>query len=177
MEHGGVGAERSSLDILFNAEFLHSQLFWVAVSFAVLMVVVVFKALPAMVAMLDERANKISKDLTDAEKARESAEKSFANYEAKLAKAQEEAADIISKSRDDAKALVGAKMAKMDVDIARKREDANKAIEASKQKAMRDLQGQVAEIAVQVTEKLLSEMVDSKKAQAITNKAVKQLLN
>ncbi|MFZ2620510.1 MAG: F0F1 ATP synthase subunit B [Alphaproteobacteria bacterium] len=166
----------AGLDI-FNAAYLHSQVFWTGVSFAFMALILVWKVLPAVTQALDARADKIRGDLSTAEEKRREAEAAMAEYTAKLAKAKEEAMDIVNTARNDAKAMVDARMGELERDIAKRREAAQEAIEATKAQAMKDLQSQVAEIAVQVTEKLLAIHVDTKKAEAITDKAVKDLMH
>jgi F-type H+-transporting ATPase subunit b len=162
---------------LFNSAYLHSQIFWTALSFAIMMAVLAWKGLPAITKILDERAERIRTDLATAEQQRLAAEKALADYEAKLAKAKDEAAGIVNTARTEAKALIDARMAELEQEIARRREEAKASINATKAQAMKELQGQVADLAVQVTEQLLAESVDAKKAKTLTDKAVKELVN
>ncbi len=162
---------------LFNMAFLHSQVFWTGVSFCLLLIVMAWKVLPAITAALDERADKIRTDLTSAEESRRKAELSLAAYEEKLAKAKDEAASIINIARVEAKNLVDERLKELDEEMSRKRDDAAKSIDAARASAMKDLQAQVATLTVQVTEKLLAESLDAKKAEALTSAAIKDLAN
>jgi F-type H+-transporting ATPase subunit b len=160
---------------LFNSAYLHSQIFWTAVSFAVMMAVLAWKGLPAITRILDARAEQIRTDLATAEQQRLAAEKALADYEAKLAKAKDEAAGIVNTARAEAKALVDARMGELEQEIARRREDAKASINATKAQAMKELQGQVADLALKVTEQLLATNLDAKKAKVLTDQAVKDL--
>ncbi|MDD9911945.1 MAG: F0F1 ATP synthase subunit B [Alphaproteobacteria bacterium] len=162
---------------LFNTAFLHSQIFWTAVAFGLMMFIMAWKVLPVITAILDERAERIRNDLDTADAKRQEAELSLAAYEKKLAEAKGEASDIVSEARVEAKKLVDARLGELEDELKRRRDEATKAIEATKAQAMKELQGQVAELAVQVTEKLLTESVDAKKAEKLTNQAVKNLVN
>ena len=162
---------------LFNSAFLHSQVFWTGVAFAFMLFIMVWKVLPAITAILDERATRIKDDLDTADSKRAEAEKTLLAYETKLAKAKDETAEMLSIARQEAKKLVDTRLAELEEELKRRREDATKALEATKAQAMKELQAQVAALAVDVTEKLLAESVDAKKAAKLTDDAVKSIVN
>lgn len=160
---------------IFNTAHLHSQLFWTGLSFFIMLGILWWKVLPAITKMLDERAAKIGGDIKGAETARMDAEKALAKYEAKLAKAKDEATAILSTARADAKAMIDSKLAEAEAEITKKKEDAKQSISAAKTQAMKELEGTVTNLAIKITETLLQETVDSKKAQKLTDAAVKEL--
>lgn len=162
---------------LFAVEFLHSQIFWVAVAFAVLLGIMSKFVVPAVAAVLDARIAQVKGDLNAAESARAEAQKVLAEYQAQMAAARKEAATLVSTSRAEAEALAAQRMAQVDADIARKTDDARKAIEAAKAEAMRSIRSEVAEVAVAMTEKLLGQTVDAKLAAKLTDEALKKSIN
>lgn len=162
---------------LLSTEFLHSQEFWTAVAFAVLLGVMAKFVVPAVAAVLDARAAQIKGDLDAATKQRAEAESILADYQAQLAKARKEAGEIVSKARADAEALAAERVKQAEADIGRKAEEARKSIEAAKHQALRDVQAEVAGVAVQVAETLLSEKLDAKQAAKLTDAALKRGLN
>lgn len=162
---------------LFAVEFLHSQIFWVAVAFAVLLGVMSKFVVPAVAAVLDARIAQVKGDLNAAEAARAEAHKVLAEYQTQMAAARKEAATLVSTARAEAEALAAQRLAQMEADIARKGEDARKSIEAAKAEAMRSVRAEVAEVAVAMAEKLLAQTVDTKLAVKLTDEALKKSVN
>ena len=72
------------------------QLFWLAVSFAILYVLMAYVALPAVRRTQDNRADTIAADLKAAEQANEQAKAMMAKYEKALADARAEAQGTIA---------------------------------------------------------------------------------
>lgn len=162
---------------LLSTEFLHSQEFWTAVAFLILLGIISRFVVPAVTAVLDARAAQIKGDLDSATRQRAEAEKVLAEYQAQLAKARKEAGEIVSKARADAEALAAERIKQMEADIGRKADDARKSIDAAKQQALREVQTEVAGVAMQVAETLLGEKVDAKTASRLTEQALKRGLN
>jgi F-type H+-transporting ATPase subunit b len=162
---------------LFSTEFLHSQIFWTAVAFAVLLGIISRFVVPAVNAVLDARAAAIKADLDSAAKHRVEAEKTLADYSAQLAQARKEAAEVVSRARAEAEAMSAQRLKEVEAEIARKGEAARHAIEAAKAEAMRGLHAEVANLALNVAETLLAEKVDAKQATKLTDAALKRGLN
>lgn len=162
---------------LFATEFLHSQLFWTAVSFTILLLMMAKFVVPALTKVLDARALQISDDLASAEEHRVQAEKLLADYEAKLNKAKQEAAGIVTDARNEAQDLINGRTAELEAELKRKADKAAQSIETAKQNALKEVQAEVAQLTVQLAEKLIGDTVDAKKAQTLTDKALKNLVN
>jgi F-type H+-transporting ATPase subunit b len=162
---------------LFVLEYLHSQYFWTTVAFLILLGVMSKFVVPSVLGVLDARAAKIAADLDAAERGRLQAEGTLAEYAAQLAQAKKEAAEIVSRARAESEALANERTKQVEADLARKAEDARKSIEAARDEAMRNVQKDIAEIAVQVANKLLEASVDSKVAASLTDKALAKGLN
>lgn len=162
---------------LFGTEYLISTYFWTTVSFLFLLAIIVWKFLPAINAVLDERAERVRNDLAHAESQREAAERTLAEYQKQLADAKTEAAGVISKARDEAAAMMATKTKELEAELAKKAEDASKSIAETRAAALRDIQGEVAKLTLIATEKLLGTAVDAKKAESITRDAIKDLVN
>src|SRR4029079_16224151 len=94
---------------------------WVAVAFVILMVVFgyvgVFKS--AMTA-LDHRADRIKAELADATTLKVHAAKVLADYKARSATAEREAADIIANAKAEAERIATEAKAKMEDFVARR---------------------------------------------------------
>lgn len=162
---------------LFNQSYLYSQIFWTAISFGILMLVLVWKVVPQLTRVLDERIQQVEADMKQAEEAHRQAEDMRREYEAQLTAAKQEAAEIVNIARQQAKAMVDEKMAEVDAELNRKRDDARQSIEASREKAMKSLQADVASMVASAAQHLLGDTVDGKKAEKYTDESLKRFLN
>lgn len=162
---------------LFPTEFLHSQVFWTGVAFAILLAVMVKFVVPAVDAVLAARAAQIKGDLDAASRERGEAAKLLAGYQEQMAKAKKEAADMVTQARAEAEALANDRIKQVEAELARKTEDARKAIDAAKAQALREVEAGVAALAVDIAEKLVAEKMDTKLAAKLTDKALKNGLN
>ena len=162
---------------LFVLDYLHSQYFWTTTAFLILLGVMWRFVVPAVLGALDARAAQIAGDLDAAERGRLQAEGTLAEYAAQLAQAKKEAAELVSRARAEAEALANERIKQVEADLSRKAEEARKSIEAARHEALRSVQKDVADIAVQVAQKLLDTTMDAKLAASLTDKAMAKGLN
>ena len=154
---------------------------WVAIAFVILMVVFgylgVFKS--AMTA-LDHRAERIKAELDDAQRLKQEAAKVLADYKARTASAEREAAEIIANARSEAERIATEAKAKMEDFVARRTKTAENKIALAEAQALADVRAAAAEAAVQAASTILSQSVkgqvaDDLLARGITE--VRQKLN
>lgn len=111
--------------------------------------------------MLDERRNKIAKGLEDAESAARDRELAQAEREAAVAEARKEAQALIARAgkiaEDSRNEIVSAARAEAEKLTARAREE----ITAEKERAMAELRGHVADLALAAAGKLVRQEMDA----------------
>ena len=90
---------------LFDFTFLHSQMFWLALCFFVLLGFLQKFAIPSIAKSLDARAEQIKQDLKDAEDLRNQAQEMLEDYTKKMEKANNQADKILKQAKEDAKKL------------------------------------------------------------------------
>lgn len=155
--------------------------FWVAVAFVILMVVFgylgVFKK---TMDALDHRADRIKAELDDATRLKQEAAKVLADYKARSATAEREAADIIANAKSEAERIATEAKAKMEDFVARRTKTAESKIALAEAQAVADVRAAAAEAAVQAASTILSqsvkgEVADDLLARGITE--VRQKLN
>ncbi|MCK1716286.1 ATP F0F1 synthase subunit B [Bradyrhizobium sp. 141] len=155
--------------------------FWVAVAFVILMVVFgylgVFKT---VMKTLDHRADRIKAELDDAQRLKQEAAKVLADYKARSATAEREAADIIANAKAEAERIAADAKAKMEDFVARRTKTAESKIALAEAQALADVRAAAAEAAVQAASTILSQSVkgpvaDDLLARGITE--VRQKLN
>lgn len=79
----------------FNPEFFATQLFWLAITFAVLYVLMATIALPTIGKVLDDRQRRIDDNLSKAAQLKTEAEDAIKAYEKALAEARAKAAAVV----------------------------------------------------------------------------------
>ncbi|WP_025033496.1 type II secretion system protein GspM [Bradyrhizobium sp. DOA9] len=149
---------------------------WVAVAFVILMVVFgylgVFKS--AMTA-LDHRAARIKAELDDAARLKQEAAKVLADYKARSATAEREAADIIANARAEAERIAADAKAKMEDFVARRTKTAESKIALAEAQALADVRAAAAEAAVQAASTILSQSVRGQVADDLLAKGISEV--
>ncbi|MDD1529337.1 MULTISPECIES: F0F1 ATP synthase subunit B family protein [Bradyrhizobium] len=150
--------------------------FWVAVAFVILMVVFgylgVFKT--AMTA-LDHRAARIKAELDDAQRLKQEAAKVLADYKARTASAEREAAEIIANARSEAERIATDAKAKMEDFVARRTKTAESKIALAEAQALADVRAAAAEAAVQAASTILSQSVKGQVADDLLAKGISEV--
>jgi F-type H+-transporting ATPase subunit b len=150
--------------------------FWVAVAFVILMVVFgylgVFKK--AMTA-LDHRADRIKAELDDATRLKQEAAKVLADYKARSATAEREAADIIANAKAEAERIASEAKTKMEDFVARRTKTAESKIALAEAQALADVRAAAAEAAVNAASTILSQSVKGPVADELLAKGITEV--
>jgi F-type H+-transporting ATPase subunit b len=136
------------------------NLFWIIVS--ALNFVIFFALFRAfgsgpLTKMLSDRRERIAQGLADAEQARQDREASVADRQATLVEARREAKEIIDRAQKVAQETRDADIAATREELERLRVRAAAEIEADKQRAMLDLRGEVADLALSAAGRVVGE--------------------
>ena len=149
---------------------------WVAIAFVILMVLFgylgVFKK--AMTA-LDHRADRIKAELDDATRLKQEAAKVLADYKARTASAEREAAEIIANARSEAERIATEAKAKMEDFVARRTKTAESKIALAEAQAVADVRAAAAEAAVQAASTILSQSVKGQVADDLLAKGITEV--
>ena len=140
-------------------------LFWMLLAFAVIFFVLAKYGFPAITNMVEERKQYIDESLKKAHEASERLENIKQEGEAILQEAREKQALILKEAAETREAIVEKAQEKAREESARLLEDAKMQISAEKQNAIRDIRSQVAELSVQIAEKILRDKLSSDAAQ------------
>lgn len=131
---------------------------WVALSMAVLILIAVAVKVPAMLTgMIDGSIAEIRKQLDEAKALRADAEKLRADYAAKIAGAEKEAADMLAHAKHEAEALIAKAEADTTAIIGRREKMAADKIEAAERGAIADLRAKTAEAATAAARALIAQ--------------------
>lgn len=112
------------------------QLIWLVLTFVVLYVLLSRMVLPRIGEVIEERKDRIKRDLAAAERLKSETEKALASYEKALTDARANASSIARQTRDSLSAEVGKERKSIEDQLARKLADAEASISANKNKAL-----------------------------------------
>lgn len=151
-------------------------LFWMAIVFIVVLGILWKWGFPAIIKMVNDRKAFIDDSLRKAHEANERLVNIQKEGEAILQEAREKQAQILKEAADSRTAIVEQAQAKARDEGDRLLSEAKTAIEAEKQNAIRDIRSQVAELSVQIAEKVLREKLSGDDRQmAMINKLLDEV--
>ena len=120
----------------FNPDTFAPQLVWLVLTFSALYFVMSRKALPRIADVLEERANRIKRDLDAAERLKSETDKALSSYEQALADAKGNASTIAKDTRAKLTADIDKEKAAVDLQMNAKIAEAEARIAATKTKAL-----------------------------------------
>lgn len=132
---------------------------WLA--FGILFFLLYKFAMPAILGMIDSRADRIRESLEKAEETKVEAERLLEDYKAQLAEARGEASKVIEQGRKVAETMKDEIIAKANEEAAGIVAKAHEAMEAEKKAAIVELQGSVADISVAVAGKIIGQQLSA----------------
>jgi len=159
----------------FDTTFFSSQIFWTIVSFIVLYVVLGKWILPRIANTLNQRTELIKGEIESARHQREEVEELKLDYAEKLAHIDDEAKKLFDESE---KRVVERRKQLMDEwkdEMERKKRDFHEEAEVARQKAIRDIRAQSAELVVDAAEKVIHQRIDNREAQKALEDSIAEL--
>lgn len=156
----------------FQSETFASQLFWLAVTFALLYWFLAKVALPRIGGIIAQRHDKIQGDLHEAIAAKKEAEAAGLAYEAALSDAKSRSQAIAAEMHQRLKTETDAKRRELDAALAEKLAAAEKVITETKSAALTHVEG----IATDTADAILQRVLGNKPSQEQVSAAVKTAL-
>jgi F-type H+-transporting ATPase subunit b len=124
---------------------------------------------------LQERENKIKRDLEEAEASARQAAETLRQHEQKLAAAQAEAQELIERGRADATKLSAQLRADTQAEIDQIRKRAEADIRSAKQQAINELYAEAANLSTQIAEKILKRQMNPEDHRALIQQSLAEL--
>lgn len=128
-----------------------------------------------LVSMMQERKERIAKDLADAQAARNEAEQCKADYAAQIANARQEAQQIVEKAVQQAEATTREQLAAAREQIEREKERARQDIVNERDRAMNNLRNEVISLSVAMATKVVAKDMDSETNTKLIEDAIAKL--
>lgn len=140
-------------------------LFWMLLAFLVVFGILAKWGFPAIVGMVEERKKFIDESLKNAHEAAEKLAGIQQESERIVQEAREQQANIIKDAATTRDAIIAEAQNKAKEDANRIINEARMQIESEKQAAIRDIRAQVAQLSVQIAEKVVRTNLQSDQAQ------------
>ena len=128
-----------------------------------------------LVSMMQERKERIAKDLADAQAARNEAEQFKADYATQIANARQEAQQIVEKAVQQAEATTREQLAVAREQIEREKERARQDIVNERDRAMNNLRNEVISLSVAMATKVVAKDMDSETNTKLIEDAIAKL--
>ncbi|SDQ82858.1 F0F1 ATP synthase subunit B [Microbacterium sp. cf332] len=168
-----VAAEEGSGNPLLPAYY---DIIWSGVCFVIIVLVVVFYALPRVTTVLDARSAAIEGNIAKADEAQRKAEAALEEYTAQLADARKEAGEIRDAAREDGRKIVSEAKQNASAEAERLTAAAHTQIEAERQAAVVSLRSEVGTLALDLAGGVIGETLsDDQKAQAVVDRFLTDL--
>jgi F-type H+-transporting ATPase subunit b len=151
-------------------------IFWTSFVFIILMILLRVFAWKPILTMVNKRNDSIENALKQAEIAREDMKKLKTDHELMMEQAKQERDKIFAEAREMKEQLMQKAKEETDKMVTKMKVDAKAEIEGQKQAAINELKQQVAEISIDIAEKILkSELEDKNKQEAMVNQLLEEI--
>jgi F-type H+-transporting ATPase subunit b len=168
---GGGGGGMPQL----NPESFASQLFWLAVTFILFFLIAWRVALPKIGRVLEDRRERIDRDVSKAQEVRNEAEAVLAEYEKLSAEGRASAQVVLREANELAAAEAAAEHEKIGKRLADDIAKAERRIDEARKSALESVGDVAAEIAQAAAAKLIGLDVSKSDAEGAVSRAVKDL--
>jgi F-type H+-transporting ATPase subunit b len=130
---------------------------------------------PEVVRLAEARQRAVAEQLTEAEKARTEAEAKLKEAQAKLEDARRSAQNVVDQAGKSAEQLRTEVKQKAEDEAKRIAAAARKEIEAERDRAVQSVRGEVANLVVAATEKVVGETLDAQKHRQLIDRAIAEV--
>ena len=155
-------------------ELLQDSTFWVLISTVIFAIVAWKKGRGPLLEILDDRTDRIRKELEEAERLRVEAQEVLADYQRKHRDAMETANEIIETASEKAARMEQDMNARMEDELARREQQLVERISRAEQAAIKEIRFKAADIATSTVKTILEEQMQEKDSELIEN-AIKTL--
>jgi F-type H+-transporting ATPase subunit b len=130
---------------------------------------------PRVMAAAEARQRQVAQQLEAAERTRQEAEQRLEDAEARLQEARNQASEVIEGANRSAEQLRAELRSKAEEDARRLVENARRDIEAERQRALDSVRGEVADLVVAATTKVIGESLDGSRHRQLIEKAITEV--
>jgi len=150
-------------------------IFWTAVTFVILMLILWKVAWKPIIQGLAERETKIRESLEAADKANQKVQEALTNQQNVIAAAKKEAMDIVEKNRKAAELVREEIIQKANADASAMLTNAKREIELSRDKAIEDIRNLAVELSMAATKQLIGKALDKSEHESLIQNSIKRM--
>ncbi len=152
------------------------DLIWGTLAFLIVLVFFIWKVIPSLNKLLDERRDAIDGGIARAERAQAEANEALERYTAQLAEARAEAGRIREQARAEGAAILAELKEKATAEAARITANAQVQIESERAAALASLRAEVGSLAVDLASSIVGEVLsDDERSAAIVDRFLAEL--
>jgi F-type H+-transporting ATPase subunit b len=152
-----------------DTEFWISQIFWLAITFSILFVLLSKVILPKISANLETRKSLILENISNAEKKREESESKIKEYNEIIEKCKNEAKSLLNQAKEKMMKDINLKKKALEKDLFSEIQKAEMEIQEFKDKAPERINKIAIETSADLLQQLISTNVNSSSISAIVN--------
>jgi F-type H+-transporting ATPase subunit b len=156
-------------------ELLRDPETWVAVAFVLFLVVAGRPIVRGIAKALDDRSQRITVELEEAERLRRETEALLAEYRQKLQAAAKEAAEILAHARAEAAVLKQEAAANLSATLARRERMALDKIAQAEAQALAEVRRQAVDLAVAAATRILQEQMAGPRAASLIDHSIAEI--
>lgn len=168
----GAVEEESGNDLI---QVVPGLMIWTIVTFVIAFVILRKYAFGPIQKMIDDRRARIQQAIEEADNARSEARQLLEQHRALVAEAKNESADILADARKVADAQLARAKEEAEEDRLRRLEDTRKQIDAETARALGQIRGEVADLTVQATQRVVGKVLDGEDQKRLIDEAISGL--
>jgi len=157
-----------------NPEFWTAQIFWLILIFSSLYLIIWKIFLPRVTYSIENRKSRIVKDLDEAQKLKDNAEKKLKEYNEIIEKSKREAKNIVEDSKKKLDENISSKKKKFNEEIEKELIAAEKEIKDFKKSSITNITNIASETSAEVIKKIINTDINKSNVTAIVNDIVKR---
>jgi F-type H+-transporting ATPase subunit b len=152
--------------------------FWVAISFIIFCLIIVYKKIPQVISnLLDSKINEIKSEIDNAKNLKHESEKLLQKYKSKIEEAHAERSQIINNEKRETEIFIKESEKKFEQLIENKKKSLEQKLDQMKIKAIKDIQNISNKIAIEAVKKIISDQENSDKMKVINQKNLEKTFN
>lgn len=164
--------ESGGIDLLLPAP---EELIAGLIAFIIIFLVIWKFALPSLKATLQARQDEVKSRLESAEKSKEEAAALLTDYQAQVAGAKDEAAQIVADARDAGEAVKADIVARAEADAEAIKARGHEEVVAERDRVAADLRRQVADLSLDVAQRVVVSSLDADSQRALVDQYIDDL--
>ncbi|MFZ9437650.1 MAG: hypothetical protein ACO26X_00110, partial [Candidatus Fonsibacter ubiquis] len=150
--------------------------FWVAISFIIFCLIIIYKKIPQVINnLLDNKINEIKSEIDNAKNLKNESEQLLKKYKKKIEDAHMERSQILNSEKKETEIFIQESENKFEQLILNKKKSLEQKLDQMKVKAIKDMQNISNKIALEAVKKIISNSANDEKMKVINQKNLEKI--